>query len=334
MLYQITLRTNIKLFFSFLAVEEMGYTREFIIKQVIEGLIGLVSALGNALVLYIIFKYKRLKTITNYLIASLAAADLLVGIVGIPMVIVNNFGIPRDFYGCLFGNCVIVIFTQISVFSLVGIAIERFIAVKYAIFHRQHFNSNTVRIVILICWISGAVVGSVPMFGFHSGPREIAECAFILVIDMEYMVYFNFFGFILVPLVIIFATYFYIFKVIWGRAKTVSNISSNPAENTQKVSMAKEQKAATKIFVVIVLFAVCWLPLHIMNAVSLLAGKFNADATTIGVYLSHLNSMLNPFLYAYTNPRFKEAFKKVLGFKSGGDNQSENSNNTVISVAK
>ena len=308
----------------------MGYSTEFYIKQVVEGIIGVISVLGNALVLYIIYKYKNLQTITNYLIASLAAADLLVGLVGIPVVIVNNFGIPKNFYGCLFMNCVIVILTQISVFSLVGVAVERFIAVKYAIFHRQNVTLRVVSLVILVCWLSGLIVGSVPMFGWHLGPVDLPKCMFILVIDMKYMVYFNFFGFILVPLAIIFGTYIYIFQVIWSRAKTINPTVTNPDENTQSLKLARESRAAKKIFVVIVLFALCWLPLHIMNAISLLAGKFNADATTIGVYLSHINSMLNPFLYAYANPKFREAFKKALRMKSADMAVLEPTINTVI----
>ena len=288
------------------------YTAEFIIKQVVEVIIGVISVLGNSLVLYTIYKYNNLKTITNYLIASLAAADLMVGMIGIPIVIVNNLGIPKHFYGCLFTNCVIIIFTQISVFSLVGIAVERFIAVKYAILHRHHVTTRVVLLLVLICWVSGTIVGSVPMFGWHSAPLDLEFCSFILVIDMKYMVYFNFFGFILVPLVIIFATYIKLFQFIWSRSRKVRESNALPDDNVKIVKLRKESRAAKKIFLVIVLFTLCWLPIHIINTIMLLTGKFNIHAMTIGVYLSHINSMINPFFYANANPRFKEAFKRTL----------------------
>ena len=79
----------------------MGPDKVFVFQQVLESVIGLASCLGNALVLYVIVRCKSLRTVTNYLIASLAMADLLVGAIGIPCVIVNNFGFPDDIQGCL-----------------------------------------------------------------------------------------------------------------------------------------------------------------------------------------------------------------------------------------
>lgn len=55
----------------------------FYVQQVVEGVIGVISIFGNALVLYVIWRYRDLHTRTNYLIASLAAADLLVGAIGV-----------------------------------------------------------------------------------------------------------------------------------------------------------------------------------------------------------------------------------------------------------
>ena len=43
-----------------------------------EMFIAVLSIIGNALVLYLISRDKQLQTVTNYFIASLAVADLLV----------------------------------------------------------------------------------------------------------------------------------------------------------------------------------------------------------------------------------------------------------------
>ena len=87
-----------------------------LIQQIAEGLIGVVSIGGNALVMYVIARHKSFHTVTNYLIGSLAMADLLVGAIGVPVVMVNLMGLPHEFYSCLFMNCVIVVLTQISIF--------------------------------------------------------------------------------------------------------------------------------------------------------------------------------------------------------------------------
>ena len=70
-------------------------------QETLESLVAAVSLLGNGLVLYIISGHRSLRTLTNYLMASLAAADLLVGAAGIPCMIVNNRGLPSHFTACL-----------------------------------------------------------------------------------------------------------------------------------------------------------------------------------------------------------------------------------------
>ncbi len=55
------------------------------------------------------------QTVTNCLIGGLAAADALVGLVGVPCVIVTLYSLPSDFYGCLLMNCMIIILTQVGI---------------------------------------------------------------------------------------------------------------------------------------------------------------------------------------------------------------------------
>lgn len=291
-----------------------------------ESLIGIVSVCGNGLVLYVIYRNKTLQTFTNYLIASLATADLLVGFLGVPSVIINYVGLPRNFNGCLFTICMIVIATDISIFSLLAIGIERFLAIKYPLRHRRWMNGETAVAMIVVVWVAGIVVGLVPMFGWHLGkPSNMSDfdCAFVAIIDMNYMVYFNFLGFVLTPLVILFLTYGYIFSVVHKRAKSISvahlegfsrtSTFSNVAKTlSQSQQLKKDSKAAKLIFLVLVMFAVCWLPIHIMNSLTLWLEKTNVSAVIIGILLSHANSCVNPFVYALSNVRFRKAFMEAL----------------------
>ena len=131
---------------------------------ILSGLAGLIIIIGNGVVL-IVLSNKALRSTTNHLIASLSLADFLVGLVGIPFVITNTLGYPHNFYGCLFMSCCIIILTQISIFGLLVIAIERCISVKFPLFHRVHFSGRRVRLMIITAWLAGMIVGCVPMFG-------------------------------------------------------------------------------------------------------------------------------------------------------------------------
>ena len=50
------------------------------------------SFVGNLLVLVAFARYRRLRTITNYYVISLAVADLLVALLGIPSALATSVG--------------------------------------------------------------------------------------------------------------------------------------------------------------------------------------------------------------------------------------------------
>ncbi len=292
-----------------------------------ECILGVVSIVGNGLVLLLIAKDIQLQTITNYFVASLALADLLVGLVGIPCVLVTFHGMPYNFYGCLLVNATIVILTQISIFGLLTIAIERFIAIKDPFRYTRTFTVKVAATIVGATWITAILVGLVPVFGWNLGASPAgAACAFVEVIDMKYMVYFNFFVCVLLPLVIMLYVYIYIYQVVRKQMKQIASLRITTVSDDDgkikkhRLNVKQEIKAAKWFAVVILLFAICWLPLHIMNTVSLLAGKINFPALIAAILLSHLNSAVNPLLYALGNQKFQKAWKKI--FRMGSSQNS------------
>ena len=69
---------------------DLGYT-------CIELVCAVASIIGNVLVIAVFCKYCILRTVTNYYVISLAMADLLVGLVGIPSAIATSMGLPTHF---------------------------------------------------------------------------------------------------------------------------------------------------------------------------------------------------------------------------------------------
>lgn len=97
---------------------------------VIEVIIAVLSISGNVLVCWAVAINTTLKNATNYFLVSLAVADILVGCLAIPFAITISIGTYMDFYGCLFLACFVLVLTQSSIFSLLAIAIDRYLAVK------------------------------------------------------------------------------------------------------------------------------------------------------------------------------------------------------------
>ena len=285
---------------------------------ILTALIGLFSIIGNAFVLLVLFYYRALRSVTNSLLASLSLADCLVGLVGIPCVLTNYLGYPKNFYGCLFMSCVIIILTQISIFSLLIIAVERCFAVRFPLIHRVHFTGRKIYGMIVMAWVFGLVVGCIPMFGWHVPPPDDPDtfvCDFNDVIDMSYMVYFNFFICVLIPLIFMYMTYFYIYHVVRNKLTSLGR-EQNSYSRVRVGKISRESKATRRIFIVLVIFTACWLPIHIANCVNLFAQRTNLVVMAVTILLSHTNSAINPFIYSMNNRKFNVAFRRLFGFKT------------------
>lgn len=69
-----------------------------------------------------------------------------------------------------------------------------------------------------------------------------AACQFVSVIDMDYMVYLNFFGCVMMPLLIMFAIYIYIYSVVRMQIRQIAAMTV-PAITTNSSATANRQQA-------------------------------------------------------------------------------------------
>ncbi|XP_026312062.1 adenosine receptor A2b [Piliocolobus tephrosceles] len=95
----------------------------------LELVIAALSVAGNVLVCAAVGTASALQTPTNYFLVSLATADVAVGLFAIPFAITISLGFCTDFYGCLFLACFVLVLTQSSIFSLMAVAVDRYLAV-------------------------------------------------------------------------------------------------------------------------------------------------------------------------------------------------------------
>ena len=303
---------------------------EYYVMIVGECVTAFLAMIGNGIVLLLIAKDRALQTVTNYFVASLAMADFLVGAVGIPCALVSYNRLPRhSFYGCLIVNCVIVILTQISIFGLLVVAIERCVAIKSPFAYSRYWTGKVASVIISVSWVAAILVGLVPLFGWNLGPSSEPECDFTSVIGMDYMVYFNFMGCVLPALFVILGIYIYIYTVVRRTQRQVASLQVG-VETTSKSRLLKDIRAAKWFAVVIALFAVCWLPIHIMNSMTLFGGPFSSAALVTGIILSHTNSAVNPLLYALGNKQFQRSGLKVICRKQTPNDQPSSSFSVAV----
>uniref|UniRef100_UPI0037E8639C adenosine A2c receptor n=1 Tax=Semicossyphus pulcher TaxID=241346 RepID=UPI0037E8639C len=278
-----------------------------------ELVIAFLSTIGNLLVCAAVGLNRKLRTVTNYFLVSLAVADICVGAIAIPCAILTDVGLPRhNLYLCLLMLSVLIMFTQSSIFSLLAVAVERYIAIFMPFRYRVLMTPRNAVLVILAMWLLAVLIGLVPLMGWHKTPPDTGYCFFVLVVDMTYMVYFNFFACVLTPLVIMFLIYAQIFITVKQQVRRIASEQSGRAEGQTR--MRREMKTATTLFLVLFLFTVCWIPLHVINCFLLLCPHCPVpfELLLTAIILSHANSAVNPFLYAYTMTAFRDTFKAIF----------------------
>ncbi|XP_017768584.1 PREDICTED: adenosine receptor A2b-like [Nicrophorus vespilloides] len=105
---------------------------------VCEIIVAILAVVGNALVILVFRKERRLRRRTNYYIVSLAVADFLVGLLGIPFAVMSSVGLPTNLYACLFTVSLLVVLCTISIFCLVAVSVDRY----WAILHPMGYSRN------------------------------------------------------------------------------------------------------------------------------------------------------------------------------------------------
>ena len=76
----------------------------------------------------------------------------------------------------------------------------------------------------------------------------------------------------------------------------------------------REGKAAKKLGIIVLFFMICWMPLYTINCIQAFYPEFYVPVEVLNftIILSHANSALNPFLYAYHLKEFRLAMKNAL----------------------
>ncbi|KAK3516261.1 hypothetical protein QTP70_007244 [Hemibagrus guttatus] len=300
---------------------------------VAELVIAFLSTVGNLLVCAAVGFNRKLHTVTNYFLVSLAMADVCVGALAIPCAIMTDLGIPRhNLYLCLLMLSVLIMLTQSSIFSLLAVAVERYVAIFMPFRYHSTMTPRNALLVILITWVLAFLIGLVPLMGWHKTPPADGFCFFVNVVDMSYMVYFNFFACVLTPLVIMFLIYAQIFLTVKQQMRRIAADRGGQANSEGATNIKKEMKTATSLFLVLFLFTICWIPLHIINCFLLLCPSCYVPLPLLltAIILSHANSAVNPFLYAYKMKSFREAFKGIfLCCRGGIEGQDHHDNNRV-----
>ena len=131
--------------------------------------IVVATIFGNFLVGLALFKYRSLRTISNYLIGNLALSDFLLATTILPLSSVNEclgywvFGSAM----CYFWLSIDVLYCTASIWNLCIIAFDRFTATLYPIWYHEKRSSKQAAIYICCVWVIAFAICLPPLFGWN-----------------------------------------------------------------------------------------------------------------------------------------------------------------------
>lgn len=286
-----------------------------IVTPVIFGIITFVGLLGNLLVMHVIRARKKMRTVTNLLLLNLAVADLSFVIICPPFTAYQFATSEWPFHGIL-GNIIcklmhylLNVTVYVTIYTLVLISVIRYLTVVHnARTMAIRTKQNTVIMIIMIWCIILCVNIPIPLVYRVDVEHGQTVCD-NFGIEMGQKIYATFFVFAyLLPLCII---------AIFSMCILRHIRKNEPKMLSKKTKTSQKKKQATQLIIlVIVIFAIFWLPVHIHLLIAYYSklpdNRFYHCLTVLWFSLAYCNSCVNPIIYNYTSKDFRDSFRDTV----------------------
>ncbi|NXY44897.1 CCR2 protein, partial [Ceuthmochares aereus] len=267
-------------------------------------LVVIFGLTGNMLVVLILVKYKRLKSMTDIYLLNLAISDLLF-IFSLP------FWAYYAVHDWIFGDALCRTLSGVyllgfysGIFFIILLTLDRYLAIVHAVFA---LKARTVTYGILTSAVTWAIAmfASVPAIVFHRTQKENSRYTCSAHYSINTAIYWkysctlkmNILG-LIVPMLIMIFSYSQILKTLL-RCKN-----------------EKKQKAVRLIFVIMLVYFIFWTPFHISSFLHTFQNSlFNPNceivsqlekAIQVTETLSMIHCCINPVIYAFVGEKFRK----------------------------
>ena len=264
----------------------------------------LATIFGNVLVILAFVLHRRMRTVTNAFVVSLACTDLCVALFSMPVWVAYLLTGPMWILGATViraWTMVDILIGTASIMNLMAISFDRVLCIRYPLQYSHWMTRRKVTAIIACVWIYSI---------------SVAVASFLLFTERL----FNLIVFIMcfcVPLPVIITAHSIMFKTALRQIRQIRAIA--PAQYAKSHNnFLKEFKAAKTLAVVVGAFVICWLPFVTLNVIySLCDPSFDCpvvkpEIIMVAKWMHYGNSLLNPIIYTVMNREFRKAFMAVL----------------------
>lgn len=263
-----------------------------IVNCVVNAFLAYTTVVMNCVTIHAVRKTSSLSTSLKTLLLSLAVSDLSIGLLNQPFYIAL---LSRSLRGLNLGctaytafTFVIIFFTSASLFGVMAISIDRYMAIHLHLRYRELVTEKRIFVGVALIWLLSACMASI----FLRIPPRLFALTFAIAAG--------------ICLVISTFLYFKIYTIVKRHSVQIRQmqIVRHAFQNHDELmtNFANLRKSAIGAFYVYAVFLLCYSP----HAFSLIAITARAGSPTVmkGLYLysltlTFLNSSLNPVIYCW-----------------------------------
>ncbi|OWF37319.1 leucine-rich repeat-containing G-protein coupled receptor 5-like [Mizuhopecten yessoensis] len=269
-------------------------------------MVFLLAVAGNGIVLFVSISGRSKMEVPRFLICNLACADFCMGVY-LGMLAIVDASTIGEFQqyairwqmspGCLVAGFLGVFSSELSVFTLTVITVERYYAISHALQFNKRLTLKSAGVVMTGGWIFCIGVASLPLFEI-SDYRKFAICLPFETSERESLAY--------VCFIMIFNAVSFI-AIIACYIKIYISILGSQAWNT------KDFRVAKRMAILIFTDFLCWSPIILFSATAAFGYELISlnEAKILTIFVLPLNSCANPFLYAIFTKQFKRDCVKL-----------------------
>lgn len=247
----------------------------------------------------------------NLFLVSLALADLAVALYPYPLTLmaIVHGGWALGEAHCKASAFVMGLSVICSVFNITAIAINRYCYVCRSAAYRRVCGRRHTPLYVCLVWLL-TVVALVPNFftGSLAYDPRIYSCTFIQTASAQYTVAVVVIHFLL-PVAAVSFCYLRIWVLVLRARRKARSQSGLPPR-------PRDIRSFLTMFVVFVIFAICWAPLNGIGLAVAISPEEVAPRVPEGLFvasylLAYFNSCLNAIIYGLLNQSFRREYRKI-----------------------
>ena len=277
--------------------------------------IGLVTILGNCLVVFVVRTDGHLKNITNKFIQNLAFTDIAMALLVMPFWVASLYKGRWIFSKelCDFTGAAGVACGTASLQTMAVIAVNRYLKVVKppALYMKVFPGMRMSHVHCAITWLIGVLSATPPLYGWGRYAYNERSAVCNVAWEMESISSAVFFSVLFgATLGVIQFCYYKIYRKVKATSQNVvAHVEGSSQGSAPQVVDIKLLKVT---FTIVCAFLVCYTPAAIVTLCDTIAGPTSRSVSAAIMYLIFIGNAVNPVIYSLTNPPLRRAFGKVL----------------------